>query len=318
MVTSGVDGHGTSPVLDGVTLASMQLVLRPGHQLRYRIMKPARSGEAIVKPTSASRMFRTPGDGIYQQIGAEHQDAFAAICGQARDNLSIVIDMILIHNEQKVRGNVPRASLNKPVVIFSAAAWERLVTDLRYLTAEKKTFKGAGTEDGEGAYLTRGEGSISTRAILGGASGGRLPKDWLIRLPTSGSGKTLHFAAAQKGARADLAESVDFWVKARNHVVHRNVPTSLTWAYESDADGHSGQTFNTTLARIAMTTFLQLIDQTIRVIADAGKLASGEELWLPEHWLDGQLQSGERGVKDEDQLRLWYGRSLRCTGLGTW
>jgi TniQ len=31
-------GRGTSPVLDGVTLASMQPVLRPSHQLRYRVM----------------------------------------------------------------------------------------------------------------------------------------------------------------------------------------------------------------------------------------------------------------------------------------
>lgn len=33
-------GRGTSPVLDGVTLASMQPALRPSHQLRYRVANP--------------------------------------------------------------------------------------------------------------------------------------------------------------------------------------------------------------------------------------------------------------------------------------
>lgn len=36
-------GRGTSPILDGITLASMQPVLRPSHQLRYRVMDPCPS-----------------------------------------------------------------------------------------------------------------------------------------------------------------------------------------------------------------------------------------------------------------------------------
>ena len=254
-------------------------------------------------------------DGIYRQIGAEHREAFAAICGHARHNLAIAIDMILIHDEQKVRGSCPRASLNQPIVSFSAAAWERLVTDLRYLTAENLAFEGAGKEKSSGAYLTPGNGSVRTLKLLVGASGGRLPEGWLIRLPTSGRGKALRFAAAQQGVGADLAESVDFWIRARNLVVHRQIPNSLTWAHESDTG--DGMTFNTTLARIAMTTFLQLIDQTIRVIASAGQLASPEKLWLPQHWLDGRLCPGERGITNDDQLHLWRGRSLLRTESGT-
>jgi hypothetical protein len=250
-------------------------------------------------------------DGPYHPINPQHRDAFAAICSQAKQNLALAIDMILIHNERDVSGPGPRASLNKPIVVFSAAAWERLVTDMRYLTAQNLNFKVAGEAESQGAYLTPGQGQVKTQDILAGASGGRLPGDWLIRLPTSGSGKALHFATLQQGAGTDLAQSVDFWIRARNHLAHRSIPGSLTWAYESDADGHDGQTFNTTLARIAATTFLQLIDQTIRVIAAAGQLPSPEELCLPPHWLDGHLMPGERGVTSEQQLRLWNGRSLR-------
>ena len=253
-------------------------------------------------------------DGPYDTIGPQHRDAFAAICSQAQQNLALVIDMILIHNEQDVSGPVPRASLGKPIVFFSAAVWERLVTDMRYLTAQNLTFEGPGEAKSVGAYLTRGEGQVKTQDILAGASGGRLPTGWLIRLPTGGTGKNLHFANLQQGAGTDLAQSVDFWIRARNHLAHRSVPASLTWAYESDADGHNGQTFNTTLARIATTTFLQLIDQTIRVTAAAGQLPSPEELWLPPHWLDGHLLPGDRGVTSEPQLRLWKGRSLRFAG----
>ena len=253
------------------------------------------------------------GDGPYHPIGPQHRDAFAAICSQAKQNLALVIDMILIHNEQVVSGPVPRASLGKPIVVFSAATWERLVTDVRYLTAQNLTFKEAGEAESQGAYLTRGQGQVKTQDILAGASGGRLPTDWLIRLPTGGNGKILYFANLQQGAGTDLTQSVDFWIRARNNVAHRSIPASLTWAYESDADGHDGQTFNTTLARIATTTFLQLIDQTIRVIA-AGQLPSPEELWLPPHWLDGHLLPGDRGVTSEQQLRLWKGRSLRFAG----
>ena len=271
-----------------------------------------------MKASSARRKSAASGDGIHQQIGAQQRDAFAAICSQARDNLTVVIDMILIHNEQVIHGNVPRASLNKPIVIFSAAAWERMVTDLRYLSAENLQFEEAGKAESAGAYLGPGDGRGKTLAVLAGASGGHLPKDWLIRLPTSGSGKTLHFAVGQCGIVAALEESVAFWIRARNNVVHRQIPDSLIWAYESgDAGAPDRKTFNTTLARIAMTTFLQLIDQTIQVIADTGQMTSPEELWLPQYWLEGQLRRGERGVVDKDQLHLWYGRPLVYNGSGT-
>jgi hypothetical protein len=250
----------------------------------------------------------TSNDGIYRHVRPEDREAFAAICSQARDNLAIAIDMILVHNERDVRGPVPRTSLNLPIISFSVAAWERLITDLRYLTAENLKFTGAGEADSQGAYLTRGTGRLSTLKVLDGASDGHVPKDWLIYLPTSGSGKSLRFGTAQQGASHDLADSVDFWIRCRNHVVHRRVPGSLTWAYESDAS--DSKTFNTTMARIAMTTFLQMIDQTIGGIAAAGRLTSPEELRLPKQWLDGQLIPGERGVTDGDQLRLWNGRSL--------
>jgi hypothetical protein len=251
----------------------------------------------------------------YRRINAEDRAPFAAICSQARENLTLVIDMILIHNERPVRGDVPRTSLNKAIVVFSAAAWERLVADLRSLSVRKPDPRQHTMVKSAGAYLSRGEGSGRTLAILAGVSGGRLPGDWLIRLPTSGSGRTLHFAPAQPGAAADLAESADFWIKARNNIAHRQAPDALIWAYGSgDSRTPDRRTFNTTLARISMTTFLQLIDQTIRVIADAGQMTEPEQLWLPPHWLDGKLRPGERGVYDEDPLRLWDGRSLSYGG----
>lgn len=54
----------------------------------------------------------------------------------------------------------------------------------------------------------------------------------------------------------------------------------MTWAYESDASDR--KTFNITVAQDTMTTFFQMIDQTIKVIADAGHLTSPEELRLPQ------------------------------------
>ncbi|MFD4428334.1 hypothetical protein [Nocardia sp. NPDC058497] len=102
----------------------------------------------------------------------------------------------------------------------------------------------------------------------------------------------------------DLAEFVDFWIDVRNKLVHQGFPQLDDWVVPSDA--RTGKTVNTTNAREAFAVFLQLADQTIRVIAEVAGFRDPSELHLPEVWLRG-MEAPRGGVFADAHLQLWTG-----------
>jgi hypothetical protein len=250
----------------------------------------------------------------YQPIVTAQRDHFSRICTDARDAFQDVVDLVLIHNERPVSGRQPRTTLNRLIAMLSVAAWERFIADIGKLSRARqdKPFQGPGIAYGSGAYLGKcpRDSQIPTAVkVLGGASGGALPGSWQIRVPSSGSGKRLSFAPACRGLDSDLVEITDWWVTIRNGIAHRGLPQVPEWLIVTDAEQQAGRTINTTTARFAMTLFLQLVDQSIRALAESAKLEKPGELWLPSDWLSGQLRAA-RGVNAPAELLLWDGPSL--------
>lgn len=247
---------------------------------------------------------------VYRSIKAEQRDDFSRICVNTRGAFQDVFDLVLIHNERSVRGKQPRATLNTPIAMFSVAAWERFVTDIGELSqaGHDNKFQGPGRALGRGAYLSSAKNGAPAIEILGGASAGTIPASWQIRLPQSGQGKRLSFGTARRGLDPDLIDITDWWITMRNGIAHRSLPRVLEWLF-IDPKLQDGKTINTTLARIALTLFLQLVNQSIRALTNSAQLKRPDELWLPDDWLAGKLRPA-RGVRTPEQLQLWVGPSL--------
>ncbi len=256
-------------------------------------------------------MTQTPMAPTYLPIVAAQRHQFASVCSDARDAFRDVFDLVLIHNEQQVSRNQPRTTLNSAIAMFSVAAWERFVSHVGQITDATHThpFEGPGLVQSRGAYLGSDKHGTPAVKILNGASAGTIPANWRIRLPHSGSGKRLSFEPACTGLDPRLIEVANWWIGIRNGVAHRTLPAVLNWVYVSNAGDWEGGTINTTLARFALTLFLQLVDQSIRTIADSVGLSDPRDLWLPEDWLSGQLRP-TRGIRTPAQLQLWEGASL--------
>jgi hypothetical protein len=250
----------------------------------------------------------------YRSLGPADRDPFAQICGHARSGLRDVIDLMLIHNEQSVRGDQPRSTLNRLIAFLSVAAWERFIADLGGMSQAPISgpHPAPGTTNSRrgGAYLSAQKtGSGNAVDVLDGTSTGSLPGHLRLRLPESGSGKRLTFGQPLTGMHPDLVDSVNWWIGLRNGVAHRSVAKMPTWLYVSDATASQGKTVNTTTARFAFALFAQLMDRSMQGVAEAAGMTRPAELGLPADWLTGQLLPS-RGVTDPDQLRLWSGPSL--------
>jgi hypothetical protein len=248
-------------------------------------------------------------DPVRLPISADQRDKFSRICADTKAAFQDVFDLVLIHNERIVRGRQPRATLNGPIAMFSVAAWERFIADVGELSQARhgKTFQAPGKVLGRGAYLGPGKNGAPAVKILSAASAGTIPADWRIRLPQSGQGKRLSFGTARRGLDPDLVDITDWWITMRNGIAHRSLPRVLEWLYTDPKVQEPA--INTTLARIALTLFLQLADQSIRALTDAAQFEGPDELWLPGDWLAGKLRP-VRGVKSPSQLTLWVGPSL--------
>lgn len=199
--------------------------------------------------------------------------------------------------------------------MYSVSVWERFIADIQELAKSTETnpFGGAGHGYGQGAYLGPRKGGEGFGAkVLSSASNHDLLRSWSIRIPSSGQGKRLSFCPPVDGRDPDLADVVDWCIELRNKAIHREWPTRIQWALTTDAKDSHGKTFNTTIARIALTVFLQIIDQSLRGLCRSAEIYQPDQLYLPDEWLSGQLGT-TRGVTDPAQLELWRGRHLHAT-----
>jgi hypothetical protein len=220
---------------------------------------------------------------------------FAAACAEARAGFQDVVNLAVVADGLEHRDEPdPRTTLNRLIAFGSVRAWERFVRDVA-----------GGARGGERLGCLRGGPAAG---VLAGASGGRLPAEWRIAFPLSGTGTALTFGPERlTGTDDDLGAAVDWWVNARHGLPHRRLPRDTAWPVPTDAYDTDGTDVGPTTARFALTLFLQLTDQSIRVLAAAGGMARPEDLWLPGHWTAG------RATADADARRLWDGPPITAS-----
>lgn len=223
---------------------------------------------------------------------------FAVACTGARAAFQDVVNLAVVADGLRHRADPdPRTTLNRLIAFGSVRAWERFVRDVAGRA-------GDGQDDRLGC-LRAG----AAAAVLSAASGGRLPGDWRIAFPLAGTGTSLSFVPERlTGTDDDLGAAVDWWVNARHGLPHRRLPRDTAWPVPTDAYDSGGADIGPTTARFALCLFLQLTDQSIRVLADAAGMARPDELWLPAHWTAG------RASGDADAPPLWDGPPVTAPG----
>lgn len=231
---------------------------------------------------------------------------FATACEQARSGFGEAADLVLVADEVTARSGPDRrvATLNRLVAFRAVLTWERFVLDVGSLSGAAPRVEG---DAGRLACLRPlGPEQGTAHRVLAAASGGRLPDAWRIRFPAPETDATLSFAP-QSGPSEDLAAAVDWWVRTRHGVAHRRLPRDVAWPVRTGAHDSDGRSVDATTARFALALFLQLVDQSIRVIAREAGMAREEDLWLPEHWLRGE-------GAPEPGPRLWTGEQVTADG----
>lgn len=223
---------------------------------------------------------------------------FAAACAEARAGFQDVVNLAVVADGLEHREEPdPRTTLNRLIAFLSVRTWERFVRDVRAVSG--------GSRDGGGDRPADRLGCLRAgpaAGVLAAASGGLLPAAWRVAFPHSGTGTTLTFGPARlTGTDDDLCAAVDWWVNARHGLPHRRLPRDNAWPVPTDAYDSGGRDVGPTTARFALTLFLQLTDQSIRVLADAAGMARADELWLPGHWLAG------RASEEAHAPSLWEG-----------
>jgi hypothetical protein len=61
---------------------------------------------------------------VVQPIDASQETQFAELCRDTSLGFRNSVDLVLIHNEEDVRGIQPRAVLNDLTVLLAVAAWD--------------------------------------------------------------------------------------------------------------------------------------------------------------------------------------------------
>ncbi len=230
---------------------------------------------------------------------------FAKTCAEARSGFGEVVDLVLVADEVTARagGPDPRvATLDRLVALRAVVAWERFVREVGALSGAVSR-----AEDDAGRLAClgpQGGDEGAAHRALATASGGRLPQAWSIRFPAPAPAPdaSLSFQTVT-GTSEDLTSAVDWWVRTRHGVAHRWLPRHVAWPVRTDAHDSDGRSVGPATARFALTMFLQLVDQSIRVIAAEAGMAHPQDLWLPAQWL-----RGEGGPAPGS--RLWVGESV--------
>lgn len=196
------------------------------------------------------------------------------------------IDLLLIHNEGPTGGEAPRGVLNPLVVLLAVSAWERFVYELAQATGislgERETVGGFDCKQLK-----------KTLEILRAASNGTLPNGFNVTVydHTYSILRKRDQLEIGKDKQAFL-EEFNSYVELRNGVAHRVVPQRMTAEdLRSDAatvvEGNwQGLTINTSVARMIMAAYIQLVDQAIVHVCEAQGIGPENlsRLRLPGFW----------------------------------
>lgn len=223
---------------------------------------------------------------------------FATACADARHGFQDVIDLLLVADDVGQRDPGRRVeTLNRLAAVRAVGVWERFVRDVGALCRAQP----ADGDLGRLACLRAPGGEAgAARLILSVASGGALPDAWRVHFPAPERAADLTFVPVA-GTADELAAAVDWWVRTRHGAPHRRSPRDLGWPVRTAAHDTDGRFVDATTARFTVALFLQLVDQSIRVIAGRSGMARAQDLWLPEQWLHG---------RDDDGARLWDGEPV--------
>lgn len=129
-------------------------------------------------------------------------------------------DLVLIHNQFSRADVTEFVTLNQAIAVYSVAAWERSVADIKHLaeTTPGSPFGGTGQGRGKGAYLGPYKGQPGSAAkVLSAASNGELPHSWKIQGPDRSRGSILNFHPPVDGHDPDLTNLVDWCVELQGH-----------------------------------------------------------------------------------------------------
>lgn len=148
-------------------------------------------------------------------------------------------------------------------------------------------------------------------AMLGVVSNGLLPTRWRIRKPDLKWGRRLAFPKLLHGDDADLAKFTDWMISMRNGVAHGRLDLDQEWELLTDADGSEGKTLQTGSARAVFTLMMQMIDQTIRELAEVAQFEWPSRFWLPDRWLEGHGTDVLYRNRHDDLLWTYGPKTLR-------
>lgn len=232
------------------------------------------------------------------------REPFEEVCRYTREAFQDAIDLVLIHNETRVRGDQPRASLNPLIVLLAVAGWERFILEVRAAAlhaASDEWTVGTARPRPRGGQARYGDAVSEVVAPL---SGGALPAGWQVRVFTRWKGVSPQGARLCSGADPELEQHVNEWINLRNKVAHRCLPQDGTPFWSSDADAHTIQAGE---ARIALAELVQLVDQAIVAISSAAGFEPAR-LRLPAGWFTPAPPPGFRGYTRPSAL--WGGYPL--------
>lgn len=125
-------------------------------------------------------------------------DRFRRVAYAARDNISVAVDLVVVHNEKPVRGRQPRAALNRAIVVAAIGAWDRFVSDTcsAFEGNSNKEDWGPGSEKSSQGHLYA---RAADRRL---AECGAIESSFLPRLRA-------HAATSWSGVRMQLVETLD-------------------------------------------------------------------------------------------------------------
>jgi hypothetical protein len=224
-------------------------------------------------------------------------------CDTAAGALWDAVDLLFIHNEGPTGAEAPRGVLSPLVVLLAVSAWERFIYEVAEpagITLKEKETVG-GFHSGQLA---------KTLEVLRAASKNTLPNAFSVTVYDA-MGKFLrerdHLEVGKDSGA--FFDEFDSYVDLRNGVAHRVVPQRMAeHALRSDsvrANGESGEmqglTINTSIARMVLAAYVQLVDQAIVHVCRAQEIEDDRvsQLRLPSYWFtdDRDARNAHRNWK---------------------
>lgn len=245
-------------------------------------------------------------------ILASDRHTIASACETGAGALWDAVDLLLIHNEGPTGAEAPRGVLSPLTIMLAVSSWERFVYELA---------------EPSGVILKENETvgrfySAKTLEILRAASNNTLPKAFSVAVYDAPRGKSLRKRDQLKVSEDSQAFFTEFehYVYLRNGVAHRVVPRRMEDTHlRSDASSGvggemEGLTINTSIARMVLAAYVQLIDQAILHVCHAKGIEDDQlsRLRLPSYWFTDDRDS-KNSHRTWQSGCLWGGAVLPRT-----